>query len=81
MSNIINDLLKYSRVGRNESDFEMVDMNEVIDLVRFNLADAIQESEAQVCCQELPRLCTNKLSIIQLFQNLIGNAIKFRRKT
>ncbi len=80
MSNIINDLLEYSKVGRNEENFSFTDFNDLLDIVRFNLSEAIKESNAKIHAHELPTLKVNKLSVIQLFQNLIGNAIKFRRE-
>lgn len=79
MNSLISDLLKYSRVGNKTMEIEPVDFNQIIDIVRFNLKEAIDLSNAQILVKgELPVLKVRKFSIVQLFQNLLGNAIKFR---
>ena len=81
MNAVINDLLEYSRVGIKEKDFAEADLNDLLDLVQFNLADAIQKEKVSIIATGLPTLLVNKQGITQLFQNLIGNAIKFRGTT
>lgn len=80
MNDIIRDLLEYSRSGR-EQEFVETDLNNTLEVVKFNLQDEIQKSNANIIAKGLPTsLVVNKSSIIQLFQNLVGNAIKFQRK-
>lgn len=78
MSNVINDLLEFSRVGRKGNQFEKVGLNTVLDAVLFNLHLPIEKSKATIAFGSLPEMYINKSGMIQLFQNLIGNAIKFR---
>jgi signal transduction histidine kinase len=78
MSDLIQDLLVYSRVGREHMGFAAVDLNAACQEVKKNLEIAIQESQAQITCEPLPSIFGDRTQIIQLFQNLISNAIKFR---
>jgi len=78
MQALINDLLKYSRVGRQAQNFAPCDTRAVFDMVVSRLQDAIATSGATVTCGELPTLMADERQLVQLFQNLIGNAIKYR---
>ena len=77
MNNIISDLLVYSRVDRDK-DLAKANFNRLVELVKHNIRDTILENNAEIECGELPTLWVHRSSIIQLFQNLIENAIKFR---
>jgi signal transduction histidine kinase len=79
MQVLIHDLLAFSRVGGKEAP-ESVDCNAVMKDVRQALAAAIEESAAVVCHGELPVVWADRTQVAQVFQNLIGNAIKFRGK-
>jgi signal transduction histidine kinase len=79
MQVLIQDLLAFSRVGRKEA-CESVECNAVMKEVLQTLAAAIQESGAVVTHGELPPVWADRTQVAQLFQNLIGNAIKFRGK-
>jgi signal transduction histidine kinase len=79
MQVLIQDLLAFSRVGRKEAS-ESVDCNAVMKEVLQTLAAAIQESGAVVTHGELPAVWADRTQVAQVFQNLIGNAIKFRGK-
>jgi PAS domain S-box-containing protein len=78
MQVLIQDLLAFSRVGRKEDAFTNIDCNAVMDEVKLALASAMQESGAVITCGSLPTVCADRTQVAQLFQNLIGNAIKFR---
>ncbi|MGD0268676.1 MAG: ATP-binding protein [Candidatus Sulfotelmatobacter sp.] len=78
MQVLIQDLLAFSRVGRNEPSSKTVDCNAVLQEVVQTLATTIQESGATVSYAELPAVWADRTQVAQLFQNLIGNAIKFR---
>ena len=80
MQVLIQDLLAFSRVGRKEDTSASVDGNSVIEDVRRALASAIAESGAVITCVGLPTVSADRTQMVQLFQNLIGNAIKFRGK-
>jgi light-regulated signal transduction histidine kinase (bacteriophytochrome) len=77
MNNIIGDLLVYSRVDRDK-DLAKANLGRLIELVKHNIRDTILENNAVIDWGELPTLWVHRSSIIQLFQNLIENAIKFR---
>lgn len=78
MKTLINDLLEYSRINRGEVDLDTVDCNLVLKDVLQNLNNSITDSKAVIEAEELPTIKGNKMQMIQLFQNLIGNSIKFR---
>jgi signal transduction histidine kinase len=78
MHELIRDLLAYSRVGTLGGPFVPVDCERVFGQVLDNLKVAIRESEATVTCDPLPAVMADPIQLGQLFQNLIGNAIKFR---
>jgi light-regulated signal transduction histidine kinase (bacteriophytochrome) len=78
MQVLINDLLKYSRVGTRGKAFEPTDCNLLIRETISNLRQAIEDQSAEVTVDELPTVEGDAVQIGQLFQNLIANAIKFR---
>jgi len=80
MNRLIEDLLDYSRVGRSQEPFQPIDLGSVLVQAKANLEAAIQESRAQFDVAPLPMIAGNQIQLVQLFQNLIGNAIKFRRE-
>ena len=80
MQVLIQDLLAFSRVGRKESAGGSVDCNLVMKEVLRTLESAIQESHAVVTQGDLPEVWADRTQMAQVFQNLIGNAIKFRGK-
>jgi PAS domain S-box-containing protein len=77
MKQLINDLLVFSRVGSKAKPFEPTDFNEVLNHSMGNLAMIIKEHSANVEADQLPVLMADKNQMIQLFQNLMSNAIKF----
>ncbi|MBD3187714.1 PAS domain S-box protein [Candidatus Bathyarchaeota archaeon] len=79
MKTLINDLLLFSRVQTRGKAFLETDLNEVIDEARKNLQFMIQETGAVIQNDELPTIKVDKTQFIQLFQNLLNNAIKFHR--
>jgi light-regulated signal transduction histidine kinase (bacteriophytochrome) len=78
MQKLINDLLTYSRVGTRGKKFVPTDTGVVFDAACANLRRAIEESGAQITSETLPTVAGDETQLVQLFQNLIGNAIKFR---
>ena len=78
MQDLINDLLAFSRVGRIETPRGDVDCGELVARVRADLATAIEESGATIEAEPLPTVLGDKGLLRLVFQNLIGNAIKFR---
>jgi signal transduction histidine kinase len=78
LQKLINDLLHYSRLVSKERPLQQTECAEVLQLALRNLHVAIQESQASVTHDELPAVAADQTQLVQLFQNLIGNAIKFR---
>jgi signal transduction histidine kinase len=79
MQSLIQDLLAFSRVGRQETAITSILCDEIVERAMDNLRTAIEESGAVVTHGALPRLMANGSQLLQLFQNLLGNALKFRR--
>jgi len=79
MQTLINDLLNYSRVATKKKEIELIDIEEVFNSVLNNLNTAIYENDAEITYENLPKIMAEPGQMIQLFQNLIGNAIKFRK--
>jgi signal transduction histidine kinase len=77
MGQLIDALLRYSRIGREPTPIGRVDCNEVVDGILGNLASPIHERGTIIHREELPAVDSDPSQIGQLFQNLIGNAIKF----
>jgi PAS domain S-box-containing protein len=77
MKEMIQGLLEYSLVGKGEN-FQPTDVNETIDIVLSNLKRLIDENEAEITHERLPTITADSRQLVQIFQNLIGNAIKFK---
>ncbi|GAC1626536.1 MAG: hypothetical protein NVS9B10_14530 [Nevskia sp.] len=78
MKSLIEDLLAYSRVSRDPGAMRQVDLNPVVKTALANLRGAIDAAAATVVCEPMPALAANERQMVQLFQNLVGNAVKFR---
>ncbi len=75
---LIIDLLDYGRIGKKQ-EMQMVDLNKVLDDVLVDLSVRINEANAQVLSERLPVVVGFPTDLRLLFQNLIGNAVKFRK--
>lgn len=80
MQSMINDLLQYSRVGTRGKPFKLTDFESVFGQSLVNLKIAIDENNAIITHDPLPTLMADSTQMIEVFQNLISNAIKFRSK-
>jgi two-component system sensor histidine kinase/response regulator len=78
MQGLINDLLTYSRVGTKARPFEPVSLASVAGTALSHLRVAVAESQAAVELDTLPQVKGDASQLVQLLQNLLGNAIKFR---
>jgi light-regulated signal transduction histidine kinase (bacteriophytochrome) len=78
MQQLIQDLLAYSRVGSRGKPLAPTECNVILDLALTNLFKALEESGAEVTSGPLPTVLGDEVQLVQLFQNLIANAIKFR---
>jgi len=80
MRQIILDLLDYSRAGRAMNDMENIDLNELIRGIEILFRKEIEEKKAVILSNELPLLTGYSAPLRQVFQNLIGNALKYCRQ-
>jgi PAS domain S-box-containing protein len=78
MQRLIQDLLAFSRVGTKGRDFLDISSEDALKQALVNLRGAIQDSGAQVTHDPLPSVLADETQLIQLFQNLVGNAIKYQ---
>lgn len=78
MRRMILDILAFSRVGREEVELEKVDPNQIVKEILTEFEADIAQKKAEVICDLLPELETSPTLIRVLFQNLIGNALKFQ---
>jgi PAS domain S-box-containing protein len=78
MRRLLDDLLSYSRVATRAHQFLPADANTVLKEALFNLQVTIDENQAEVTHEELPSVVCDATQLMQLFQNLIGNAIRYR---
>ena len=79
MQTLIKDLLAYSRIGVHAKEMGVTDTRESVANALSNLKAAIEESNARITLDSLPVVTADGLQLTQVFQNLIGNAIKYRR--
>lgn len=78
MHRLINDLLAYSRLGSHRAEFAPSNCEEILAAAVANLGSAIEENGATVTHDPLPTVMADRDQLSRLFQNLLGNAIKFR---
>ncbi len=81
METLIHDLVAYLRVSKLEAPSDPSDANEAVREALKNLSEAIAESEARISVNPLPVLPVHRIHLEQLFQNLVGNAIKYRGRS
>jgi signal transduction histidine kinase len=77
MQQLINDLLAFSRVGKASADFVPVNLNETLAQALRQLAAVLDETGATVTHDDLPTINGEATLLVQLFQNLVGNGVKF----
>lgn len=78
MFSIIKGILSYSKVSEQASLFETTDLNTLVEEVKASLCQEIEDTAARIEFRNLPTLFISKPGMMQLFQNLISNSIKFR---
>jgi signal transduction histidine kinase len=81
MNALLDALLQYATIGKNEIGPEPINIKDIVRMARANLKMNIEETDANILCTEMPIVTSVQSLLIQLFQNLIGNAIKFRQKS
>ncbi len=79
MNSLLTNLLEFSRIGRHEKDRKQIDLNTSLHNVILNLTVVLKETGASIITTSLPTINASETDMSQLFQNLIANAIKFRK--
>ncbi len=77
MKRLIMDLLEYSKVGSNKEIFKTINTNELLGEVVNVFLSRLEEMKGVITLDELPVVCANRTQLFQLFQNLVGNALKY----
>lgn len=77
MQELVTDLLTFSRVGRAETPFVPIDIGQILSQAEYQLAARLRELGAQVSHDPLPTIPGTAFELLQLMQNLLGNAVKF----
>lgn len=80
MNNFIQDLLLFSKVGTKRNPFEQVDLHQIVHQVIEDLELSIAQTKAAITLEDLPTLEADSMLIQQLFQNLIGNSLKYHKE-
>jgi len=78
MQKMLDDLLAYSRVSRKGNPFHLTNCNDILNKVLFNLKLVVEENNTKIISENLPDILADETQMIQLFQNLISNSIKYR---
>ena len=78
MNNLLDDLLRYATIGKTEAEKKSIRIVDVVEVAIRNLQLSIEESKALIHYEQLPEVYSINSMLIQLFQNLISNAVKFR---
>ncbi len=81
MNNLITELLQYSSIGNNKDEFVRIDLEDLLNSVKFTLAESIQFNRATININHLPVIFGNKTLINELFINLLSNALKFHNNS
>ncbi len=79
LDNMINDLLEYSKITNKEKEFVPLKLENVLEEALMNLIVQIEESKAVITYDPLPTVNGDEKLLVMLFQNIIANAIKYRR--
>ncbi|RKS02426.1 CHASE3 domain-containing protein [Flavobacterium sp. 102] len=77
---LIDDLLQYSRANKTEKVFEKVNLGDLLENAKFDLAQSIEEKNAEIESEKLPKMTVIPFQIQQLFINLIGNSLKYSKE-
>lgn len=81
MQKMLTDLLAFARIGGGELQLQPLELRSVLNKALTNLRDSIDRKQAEIDCpQQLPQIMGDETQLVQLFQNLIGNGLKFCNK-
>lgn len=81
LTGMIRNLLEYAKAGKSATaNFKQVQLSEVVRLVENNLSELMRQTSARLLADELPSVRGDELQLLQIFQNLVTNAVKYRKK-
>ncbi len=80
MRQMISDLLEFSRISTHGDAVKPTDAHEACQRALDNLEDSIEERKAEIICRRLPAVLADSTQLVQVFQNLIGNSLKYCEK-
>lgn len=81
MSKLVSDLLEYAKLNSlKKEEKEKFCLNEILNSVLQNLHNLLEKNDVEIICDDLPKVCAIPVKINQVFQNLISNAVKFKKK-
>jgi signal transduction histidine kinase len=80
MDNLINSLLAYSGIDRQKFAPKPVNLNKILDSISMNLSSLSRERQAEIIVSSLPTILVQDFLMVQLFQNLVGNSVKYNRQ-
>jgi PAS domain S-box-containing protein len=80
MQELVSDLLTYSRIGRKTGKFEDVNTEDILKQITFDSRVLIEENNADISYEDLPVVCADYTQLVQVFQNLISNSIKYNEQ-
>jgi PAS domain S-box-containing protein len=79
MASLIRGVLSYSQIARNDERFELVDLQQTVEQIKSDLEIALEQKQANLIIETLPKIQAIPLQMSQLFANLISNALKFSK--
>lgn len=79
MQLLLNDLLAYTKINMAVTNFEVTDLNHILNQVKEHLNETIEENQAVISAENLPTIKGIPFQLSQLFENLISNSIKYRK--
>src|SRR5690606_19323733 len=79
MQSLIQNLLAYSRIDSKHEDFENIDLNGILDKIQEDYAERLKEVNAELVWEKLPVVQGVGFQLEQLFDNLVSNALKYRK--
>jgi two-component system, chemotaxis family, sensor kinase Cph1 len=79
MDNLINSLLSYSSIDSKKDDPISVNLNKTLNTVQLNLSSLVRDRQAEIDISPMPSILTHDFLMVQLFQNLVGNGIKYNQ--
>jgi signal transduction histidine kinase len=79
LNHLLDAILQYATVGKTEEAIEPIDLTDIVQICTMHLKVRIEESSTEIHCEALPTVIASYSLLVQLMQNLIGNAVKFRK--